>query len=136
MGAWGHGTFEDDTACDWLGEFQDKPSLKRVESALNAALKADDIDDLIGPNALAAAEVVAALNGKPVAGLKEEVLKWAASQPRANAKLLAKAKEAVTRVFQESELREIWDDAGSLDEWEAAINELQARLVVTDARLL
>jgi hypothetical protein len=133
MGASGHRTFEDDTACDWLGAFQKGPSLGRIESALEAALGAKLVDDLIGPHALAAAEVVAALNEKPVAGLDSRVLAWAGGQPRATVELLSKARSAVDRVFRESELRDIWLDAGSLEAWAAAIEELQTRLVASVA---
>ena len=48
--------------------------------------------------------------------------------PRASLDLLDRARLAVDRVFRESELRDIWQDAGSVDKWDMAIQELQGRL--------
>ena len=128
MGSWGYRTFEDDTALDWIGEFQQAPSLAAVEEAIEAALGGDFIDDLAGAQALAAAEVVAALHGHPSDLLPEPVARWAADQPPPDAGLLERAAQAVTAVFQESELREIWEDADGLDPWQEAIDELRSRL--------
>ena len=128
MGAWGYRTFEDDTACDWLGAFLRRPALGAIESALDAALEPGFIDDHAAHGALAAAEVVAALNGRPAAGLDAGAAAWAAGQPPARAELLAKARAAVARVLGDSELRDSWADAGSLPAWESAVGELQGRL--------
>ena len=128
MGAWGHRTFEDDTACDWLGKFRRRPAVAHIESALDAALGLGFIDDLVGAHALAAAEVVAALNGHPAEGLNAEVAAWAIGQPPPGAELLSKARSAVARVVGGSELRDIWLDAGSVAAWETAVGQLQERL--------
>ncbi len=128
MGAWGHRTFEDDTACDWLGEFRRRPAMAHIESALDAALGPGFIDDLAGSQSLAAAEVVAALNGHPAAGLNAEVAAWVTVQPPVGAELLSKARSVVARVVGGSELRDIWLDAGSVAAWETAVGQLQARL--------
>ena len=130
MGAWGYRTFEDDTSCDWIGEFKARPGRERLKTALEAVLRADDIDDLLGSAALAAAEVVAALAGKPSDLLPGEVGRWVGGQTPADPALRQKATEAVARVFQASELRETWADAGGsgLREWQQALDELKSRL--------
>jgi hypothetical protein len=128
MGASGYRTFDDDTACDWLGAFLKRPALATIESTIEAALGPGFLDDRAGAHALAAAEVVAALNGRPAARLDGEAAAWAAGQPRVGAELLSRARTAVARVLRESELRDIWLDAGSLAAWEAAVGELQSRL--------
>jgi hypothetical protein len=102
--------------------------LALIESALEAALGSGFVDDRAGARALAAAEVVAALNGHPADGLDGEVVTWAAGRPRVGADLLSRARAAVARVVGESELRDIWLDAGSVAAWEAAVGELQSRL--------
>jgi hypothetical protein len=131
MGSWGYATFEDDMTLDWLGDFSRKPSQAAVTMVLNAAAKGD-LDDTKSAAALAAAEVVAAMNGKPVAKLaaSEPVGQWAAQQPAPSADLLKSARKAVERVFEESELREIWEDAGeeSLEGWKTEIDDLISRL--------
>jgi len=75
MGAWGPGVFENDDACDWVFELVESEQLSAVDCALDATLEADEdlIDASPSCNALAAAEVVAALAGRRGKGLTEEV---------------------------------------------------------------
>ena len=128
MGSWGYRTFEDDTALDWIGNFKEQMTPNKLEQTLEEALQASFIDDLIGSGALAAAEVVAALNGKPSELLQEEVSRWAELQSPSHPNLLTKASKAVSKVFDSSELREIWEDSGSLDKWRLSIDDLLSRL--------
>ena len=36
MGAWGAGTFDNDTACDWAGGLENTDDLRHVKAALGA----------------------------------------------------------------------------------------------------
>ena len=83
MGSWGYAALEDDTSLDFIGEFSDSPSVDALEEALNGAIGSDFIDDYSAPRALAAAEVVAAMNGKPFATLDDTVKTWASAQSAA-----------------------------------------------------
>jgi hypothetical protein len=134
MGSWGYRTFEDDTALDWIGEFGRAPSLEAVAEAVQTALGGDFLDDLAGAQALAAAEVVAALHGHPSDLLSEPVARWAADQPPPDAGLRERATQAVSAVFRDSELREIWEDADGLDPWREALDELRSRLASPSGR--
>jgi hypothetical protein len=93
---------------------------------------ADDPAYLEGPAAyvtVAAGEVVAALNGAPGAGAPAAVVEWAGRRPQAlTPGLTALAGRAVDRVRRNSELKDLWMQADGLNDWIAAIGELQGRL--------
>jgi len=128
MGAWGHGPFDNDTAADWVYELTESQGPNTVIEALAITTSSYlDVDE--GTNAIAAAEVVAAALGQPAAQLPDEVLAWLASHGSAfAAEHAALAALAVDRVMSdESELRELWDEAES-NEWRAAVANLRSRL--------
>ncbi|AWH38095.1 hypothetical protein C1929_15675 [Stenotrophomonas sp. ZAC14D1_NAIMI4_6] len=133
MGAWGSGTFENDDACDLVCDLRESTDLSLLEDALRTAAETDeDLDAGDGSKALAAAEVILALLGNPSPAIAEEedLQAWMKANPqRPTAALLALAERAVQQVTAEdSELRELWDEADSLDEWMAEVNTLQAGL--------
>jgi len=131
MGAWGHKSFENDSALDWLGDLADgEKSL--VGEALDAVTSADEDDYLEvdeASAALAAAELVAAALGKGDDRLNEDAAAWL-EEHRAVAQGIgaARARKAVERVYKASELRELWDENGEDTEWHADVRELLARL--------
>ena len=148
MGAWGSGSFENDTAYDWIRELErqtaeDAPDFLR--EALSAVADAPDgeyIDSDEGSAALAAAEVVAAALGRPatapvqefvgtdpVEGLPGGVRTWLAAHPFTPPKdLIDLARRAVRRARSDgSELKELWDDAGD-ESWARVVDDLEQRL--------
>ena len=81
MGAWGSGPFDNDDAMDWVAELESARDVGVVRSALESVTDADGyIEAPVGSVALASAEVVAALRGKPGADLPEEVSTWVGKQ--------------------------------------------------------
>lgn len=134
MGAWGAGIFENDAALDWVYELEGDDTLDTLEAAFNAVMSAEDyIDADEGSYALAAAEVVAALAGRPDTTLPEEVTQWVAAHAGLDARpLLEPARKAIQLVLEsdDSELRELWEEAEPDDfaAWQAAVNELRSRL--------
>jgi hypothetical protein len=79
--------------------------------------------------AVAAAEVVAALNNNPSQNLPENTADWISQNPlKVDGTLITLAQRAVARVKAGSELKELWDETGDADEWYQSINELEARL--------
>ena len=131
MGAWGINTFENDDAADWIGEFCDEPDKELLVEAFEAV---NDIDDnyLEAPEssaALAAAEVVAALLGKPSASLPDNAKECIGKlKLKPNEKLVAAAWKAVERVKTDSELKELWDESDDAAQWQATVEDLAARL--------
>jgi hypothetical protein len=129
VAGWGTGSFENDDAAGWLAE------LKAIEpDALTQifARAADNPDYLEAPAAsvaVAAAEVVAALNGSPAPGSPAEIGDWTTKHPQAlTPELKALAIRALDRVRRDSELKDLWLEADGLNEWIAAVRDLQARL--------
>lgn len=130
MGAWGAGSFENDDAMDWIAGVAESRDRAAISTALDAAAGATGC--LEAPEcseALAAAEVVAAGLGRPSGDAPEEVATVVAHFPSEKwSELLDLARRAVTRVRNESELRDLWKEADSLDEWLERVDELRARL--------
>ena len=131
MGTWGIGSFENDDAADWLNELEEAENSRCLQKAFKAVLRNDDRIEL--PQAcaaVAAAEVVAAWNGKPAKDLPQEVLNFLkrVDDPPDPA-LLEMADATLARLQEdECELREAWEESESVDEWTAAIEELRDRL--------
>ena len=127
MGAWGSGSFQNDAAADWVVELERARTLGPVRRALGLAAAPGGYLDVDNAGAaLAAAEVIAALNGAPASDLPEPVAEWLALHPRrAGRALLDLALAAVRRVGVDSELRDLWEgDPG----WRAALRALEERL--------
>ncbi|HEY3002074.1 MAG TPA: DUF4259 domain-containing protein [Kribbellaceae bacterium] len=134
MGAWGVGVFENDDASDWVYELEQSSDLSVVQQALAEAAGTHDEDGpqaLDAAAALAAAEVVATLRGRPGDGVPDDVGKWVAAlgEP-ASGELVELARAAVRQVLTASELKDLYDEAGveSSEEWEACVDDLLTRL--------
>jgi len=129
MGAWSHESFGNDDAMDWIAELEAE-GLPAAGGALAAIeqLAPEDREAPICSSALAAAEVVAALRGKPAAGLPDEVRQWVAEHPGDPGALTLAARRAVDAIVAQSELRELWEEGDEFETWQAAVAELRARL--------
>lgn len=131
MGAWGVGSFENDDALDWvflLQEAEDNSLL--VDAFAVIMLPADEPPE--APDcaaALAAAEVVAAMNGAAAATLPDEAQEWVfAYRPLAGDKLTELALQAVRRIKENSELRDLWDESDAAAAWYKTLENLEERL--------
>ena len=127
MGAWGAGNFENDDALDWLAVLQAE-GLPAAGAAIQDVLTLAD-DYLEAPTccaALAAAEVIAALRGRPASRLLDELVEWlgrVSGDP--GEELTTNARNAVDAIRRSSELRELWEDD---EEWKQEVDGLYARL--------
>jgi hypothetical protein len=130
MGAWGVGTFENDDAGDWVYQLEEANDLDFVRDTLQAA--ADPDGYLEAPTcsmALAAAEVVAALAGRPAPDLPEEVRTWVeAHRLTVLPDLRALSVQAVDQVAAGSELQELWAESEESAAWIGRLQELRSRL--------
>jgi hypothetical protein len=129
MGTWDESAFGNDTAADWGGNLVDADDEQVVRATLELAEGAGDLGASDGARVLAAAEVVAAAAGRPLVAdaYSERVLAWAAERPQL-AELEPLAVRAVVRVVgDDSELRELWEEAGA-SAWVATVQDLLARL--------
>lgn len=134
MGAWGHGAFDNDTACDWAYELEESKDLSKVDIALqNVIFVGDDyLDSDVATIGLAACEVIARLKGKW--GVRnsytETVDKWVEAHPgQPPDALVKKAVAAIDRILTApSELLELWEESDDADRWKAGVAELRGRV--------
>jgi len=141
MGAWGIKTFENDGAMDWLGDFLEEPSEKRILDTFSPQTtviqpgfigklmgkKSESIPaELEGDEVLAAAEVVASILGRPSANNPDEL----SSPPSINLSpaTVAKALAAIDAIMNESNLKECWEETEDFQSWKAEVEDLRTRL--------
>ena len=130
MGAWGVGTFENDDASDWVYQLEEAGDLALVKSALLAAAEPSGyLESPTCAEALAAAEVVAALAGRPAPDLPEEVHAWVkAHRQKVPGDLRQLALRALDQVAGDSELKELWQETDEMEAWADRVQELRGRL--------
>jgi hypothetical protein len=131
MGCWGIGTFENDDAADWVWSLEERDGLEALERALAAPPNSGYIEAPEACEALAAAEVVAALLGHPAADLSVEVARWVAAHRGLDARPLRDSALSQVRAVLggNSELRELWEEnEEEFPFWKATVEALIARL--------
>lgn len=128
MGAWGFGAFENDTAMDWVGDLEDHDNHDILESAFLSVINVSVAEMTECCEALAAAEVVAALHHAPSEQVPDEVLDWIEKHPDLTESLRDKAVQAIEAMLSDSELRELWEEADDLDVWKDELEDLVVRL--------
>jgi hypothetical protein len=130
MGAWGHGSFENDGAGDWAVELMESSDVAAIDAALDDVLENEDdyLEVDFGERAIAACEVVAALAGRPNSDLPDEVTEWVKGKPAPGAVLLRKARQALKAILTASESRDLWEESEHFADWKATLADLQKRL--------
>ena len=129
MGAWGPGSFDNDDAMDWVGGLTPDSGDAALRPALTAVAEGHGYVE--GPDcsiAIAAAEAVAAARGKPAATLPPEVAAWLQSGPHIARDLVDVARKAIRRVVTDSELKDLWEESESAEQWREAMSDLESRL--------
>jgi len=128
MGAWGTGSFENDDAADWLAELGSIAPDDLTHILVQTADSPGYLEAPASRIAVAAAEVIAALNGSPTEEVPPEIVKWTANRQASTPELKALALRALERVRKNSELKDLWLEADGLNDWIAAIQDLQTRV--------
>jgi hypothetical protein len=127
LGAWGTGSFENDDAVAWVAGL----GAVTAEELMGILARAADDPEYLeaGPAriAVAAGEVVAALNGFGAEGAPAGILEWAGKHV-GSSELNAVAGRALERVRRNSEVKDLWMEADGLNEWVAVMRELQGRV--------
>jgi hypothetical protein len=133
MGNWGTGIFENDTAMDFIRSLGDHPENAEnvLKEALETAAHMDDgeLDASEGADALAAAAIVSLARGDspvtPPESAEDGLRRICRHVPIDLAPL---AIEAIDKVLDDSELRDVWAEADSLDEWQAEAHAVRHHL--------
>lgn len=130
MGAWAVDSFGNDDALDWVAELNDADDLSILDETLSVVAESEEyLESPESSAAIAAAEVVAALRGKPPVEAPDEVTEYVARlKEKPQADLVQLALEAVERVKAKSELQELWAESDSGDAWLKVMEDLEARL--------
>ncbi|WP_088547744.1 DUF4259 domain-containing protein [Paenibacillus aquistagni] len=130
MGAWGYGNLENDSVLDWVEELLESNDLSLISEAIDEVLEDDELDADTASIAIGAAEVLAALQGRHgEEAYDEELAAWMKQRLGQGADLLPKAQAALTKILDESELKTLWEESESCEEWVRTIKELEQRLV-------
>ena len=128
MGAWGSGPFENDDAMDFVGDLADGSTADLVAQLREAlALPDDYVESPEGSSAVAAAALIAARRGYDADNLT--VADLLAAHPFDADDLRSMAVTALATVAgDDSELMELWDEAGLRDAVEAVYGEIRGFL--------
>ncbi len=128
MGAWGTGSFENDDARDWIGKLGTVAPAELTRIFSDAADGSGYIEAPEASVVVAAAEVVA-LSDASSSGVPASISNWTTQHRQTfTSNLKALAVRALERVRRNSELKDLWLEADGLNDWIAAIQDLQARL--------
>ena len=133
MGAWGHGSFDNDDAADFLTDVLESGDTSLLRETFDNVLTSTEyVEAPDASQAIVAAEVVAAALGRatPAALRRQALLDWVARvRPQIEASLIAQAADVLARILApNSELRELWEESDEFDEWQAAVEELRSQL--------
>ncbi|MFC5453025.1 DUF4259 domain-containing protein [Paenibacillus aestuarii] len=129
MGAWGTKSFDNDDALDWVGDLLDSEGHEFLKKTLELVGHEQYLDACEASQAIAAAEVVAALIGRPSEDLSEELIEWLDSQKDFDKILVEVSRKALKRVLgDDSELKDLWEESDCYEEWRGQIKELEGRL--------
>ena len=126
MGAWGSGSFENDTALDFAGGVE---SVADLENAFDLD-GVEEIDADMACEMVAAAECVAAMRGHPLKDMPDDLAERVAAFGKPSMALFDQARDRVSAVMGGSELTELWAEAEPdvKAAFNAAMTDLMERL--------
>ena len=130
MGAWGSGSFENDTALDWAADVQSIDDVRDPFERLKA-LKSGYVDSDLACEVVAAAETIAMMTGRKSADFPDDLAQRLAGAGEPDSELYHQARSGMFQVMRNSELAELWQEGveeGGENEWLAAMTELVDRL--------
>ena len=125
MGAWDVGSFGNDAALDFVDGITGVGDLTRAFAALGSEEVSADADAAC--HAIAAADLVATMMGRPARDMPEDLVETVAGWGAASDELIAAAARAVRHARAHSELVELWAEAEDED-WQGAVDDLLTRL--------
>ena len=137
MGAWGYQSFENDDACDWVGNLLDSPGkLKVIQETLQITLKClvkNQDDAPICSTGMAAAEIVAAIHQHSADRIPHDLKERVLRQKSLEESLVKHTLQVVNEMETRSELRELWRESDEFDKWKASVDAIKQRLLATKA---
>ncbi|HXC07031.1 MAG TPA: DUF4259 domain-containing protein [Bacteroidia bacterium] len=130
LGAWGAGSFENDSGTAWVSHFRQVQSVWLVEKSILSCLSPHiHLYTDACCQAIAACEVIAALQGHTAEDFPPALHPLCSRiKPLADPNLNLKAIAVLERIQDHSELRDLWEQADELNAWKRALEELRERL--------
>lgn len=132
MQAWGPGSFENEPANDWLEDLIETQDFDMIPMAMHGLMETIGTDELELVDccvAMAAAELVAAANKKPLKELPPTAKQFIEEHNLGATKsMLAVARKCLDILVERSPLRTHWKSADQLVEWMEAVEDLAKRL--------
>jgi hypothetical protein len=128
MGAWGTGSFENDDAKECLAGLAAMGPKDLIQGFVRAGDESAYLEAPAASAVVVAAEVIATLIGFPPANLPPEIATWTANRQPPTLQVKALALRALERIRKNSELKDLWLEADGLNDWIAAIQDLQTRV--------
>lgn len=126
MGAWNPGNFSNDTALDFVFSIASIDDLKHpMDSVVSGSLTCIDAD--LACEALAAADLLAAMLGRPATDLPVETERLLSKFRMPSKELLSLARAAADGVLETSELADLWNEEDG-QAWKDIIGDLIQRL--------
>ena len=132
MGTWGKGSFDNDSAADFMNEV-----IQDGDFALHEAFEVvldpdmDYVEAEEGVRAIAAAEILAAVLSGDTSKITDAALRvWVQNADKTSlADLRELASEALDRILApESELPELWEDTADSGAWLSNVQRLRSTL--------
>jgi hypothetical protein len=129
MPGWGTGSFENEDAQSFLGALKSKDPAELKTLLARAAESQDYLNGQESSIVIAAAEVVATAKGNPPENVPSQVAQFVETNGgEPSDEMNELARKAVEKVRTNSELKDLWLEADGLNEWSAALRELERRL--------
>ena len=132
MGTWAAGSFENDTALDWLNHLHDRPDPELVRAPLSRVLESvESCGSDPEREAVAAADIVACwLGHPPPEPLRVSLVPWAREHLELTPDFVPLAQQAVATIKSGPHLRTLWSDRDGKvrEKWLASMEDLERRL--------
>lgn len=130
MGAWGAGSFENDTAMDWAAGVQSVEDVRKPFERLKRDTDAHGtdpelvVDSDFACELIAAAETVAMMLGRRIHAFPGELAQRLAGAGEPDSLLFHQARNAVLHAMRNSELAELWEEATPDGETNECLGEM------------
>ena len=133
MGAWGHTNFDNDTAQDFVGEVEEG-GIDRIISAIDVINSIGEdayVDSDLATEALAAIEYIATAKDRMAEDFPEDAEDWVnahKAQLLTIRGIVAKSQQAIDRIKNNSELKDLWEESTDFGNWNKVLDDLNTRI--------
>lgn len=129
MPGWGTGSFENEDAQSFLGTLKSKEPAELKALIARATQSENYLNGQESSIVIAAAEVVATAKGNPPENVPRQIVEFVEkSGGEPSDEMNELARKAVEKIRTNSELKDLWLEADGLNEWSAALRNLEQRL--------